>query len=125
MTSADGGLFAYGDAGFYGTANTFKPSLPVVGIERTNSGNGYWQVALDGGIFSFGDAPFFGSASAESIFPVLGMERTASGNGYWLYAFDGGVFSYGDAQFHGSAASFGDKLQAPVIGFVASGPTAG
>ena len=34
---------------------------PVLGMERTASGNGYWLFARDGGVFAFGDAQFYGS----------------------------------------------------------------
>jgi hypothetical protein len=35
---------------------------PIVGIESTPDGHGYWLIAADGGLFPFGDAPGFGSA---------------------------------------------------------------
>jgi hypothetical protein len=34
---------------------------PIVGMDATPDGKGYWLVASDGGIFSFGDARFYGS----------------------------------------------------------------
>jgi hypothetical protein len=126
MTSADGGVYAYGDAGFYGTAHTYDPNFPIIGIERAADDTGYWQVAIDGGVFSFGSAQFHGSAVDDSAYPVLGLTRTATGDGYWMFAIDGGVFSYGDAagKFYGSAASLGDDLQAPILAFARSGPDA-
>jgi len=33
---------------------------PVVAMQSTSDGQGYWFVASDGGIFSYGDAPFRG-----------------------------------------------------------------
>jgi hypothetical protein len=48
---------------------------PIVGMEATPDGRGYWLVASDGGIFSFGDAAFFGSTGAMSLNkPIVGME---------------------------------------------------
>jgi hypothetical protein len=47
---------------------------PIVGIESTPDGGGYWLVALDGGVFSFGDAQFFGSTGNMKLnAPVVDM----------------------------------------------------
>ncbi|MHB8455972.1 MAG: neprosin family prolyl endopeptidase [Acidiferrobacterales bacterium] len=111
LVAADGGVFSFGDAAFYGSIPGIRPPLvlnkPVVGMAMTASGNGYWLVAADGGVFSFGDAAFYGSIPGIRPplvlnKPVVGMAMTASGNGYWLVAADGGVFSFGDAAFFGS-----------------------
>ena len=58
--AADGGIFSFGDAKFYGSMGGIPLNQPVVGM-ASNCGNGYWLVAADGGIFSFGSAPFYGS----------------------------------------------------------------
>src|SRR4051812_18239092 len=55
MVASDGGVFSYGDAGFYGSTGGTKLNRPVVGMAATPTGRGYWMVATDGGIFSFGD----------------------------------------------------------------------
>ncbi len=57
---SDGGVFAFGDAGFLGSMGGRRLAAPVVGIARTADGRGYWLVASDGGVFAFGDAPFAG-----------------------------------------------------------------
>ena len=47
---------------------------PVVGMEDTPDGNGYWLVASDGGVFNFGAAPFDGSAGGTRLNePMVGM----------------------------------------------------
>jgi N-acetylmuramoyl-L-alanine amidase-like protein len=61
IVGSDGGVFAYGDAGFYGSAGGVKLAAPVVGITATPSGMGYWLIAQDGGVFAYGDAPFYGA----------------------------------------------------------------
>jgi len=105
LAGADGGVFAYGDAGFLGSAGALSLNAPVVGITATPDGRGYWLVASDGGVFAYGDAGYFGSAGALSLdAPVVGITATPDGRGYWLVASDGGVFAYGDAGFHGSDA---------------------
>ena len=56
-----GGVDAFGDANFYGSAQGLSLSRPVVGMAPTHDGGGYWLVAADGGIFTYGDAGFYGS----------------------------------------------------------------
>ena len=105
LLGADGGVFSFGDAQFYG-------SLPQIGYyacrfraprtsstprssasTSTVSGKGYWLVASDGGVFSFGDAVFYGSTGAMHLNkPIVAMSVTPDGKGYWLVASDGGVF---------------------------------
>ena len=103
LVGADGGVFAYGDAVFYGSLGAVKLYGPIVGMAATPDGNGYWLVAADGGIFSFGDATFYGSMGATHLVAgVTGMAATKDGKGYWLVAGDGGVFAFGDATFYGS-----------------------
>jgi hypothetical protein len=61
LSSSDGGIFAFGDAGFHGSMGGQPLNQPVVGMAATPDGGGYWEVASDGGLFSFGDAAFYGS----------------------------------------------------------------
>ncbi len=108
MVGADGGVFSFGDAGFYGSLPTddVTPAGPIVGIAPAADGKGYWLVGADGGVFSFGDAGFYGSMGGEPLnAPVVAMAATPDGYGYWVAAADGGVFTFGDAPFEGSAAS--------------------
>jgi len=90
LVASDGGIFAYGDAGFYGSMGGQHLNKPVAGMAATPDGHGYWLVASDGGVFSFGDAGFHGSTGGSSINrPVVGMAATPDGKGYWLVAADG------------------------------------
>ncbi len=74
LTASDGGIFAFGDAGFLGSTGNLKLNKPVVGMSRSPSGAGYWLVASDGGIFAFGDAGFLGSTGNIRLNqPVVGM----------------------------------------------------
>jgi hypothetical protein len=119
--ASDGGIFSYGDAGFYGSTGSLTLNKPVVGMASTPDGKGYWLVASDGGIFSYGDAGFYGSTGSMTLNkPVVGMAATPGGSGYWLVASDGGIFAYGGAQFHGSTGSL--MLNKPVIGMI-TGPS--
>ncbi|HET7489695.1 MAG TPA: SpoIID/LytB domain-containing protein [Acidimicrobiales bacterium] len=115
QVAADGGIFSFGAAQFYGSMGGRRLNQPVLDMAPTASGNGYWLVASDGGIFTFGDARFFGSTGSIRLNkPVVTMAATPTGNGYWLVASDGGIFSYGDARFAGSTG--GMRLNKPVVG---------
>ena len=117
INAADGGVFSFGNAQFYGSTGGMHLNQPVVAIASTHDAAGYWEVASDGGVFSFGDAPFHGSTGSIRLNkPVVGMATTPDGGGYWLVASDGGIFAYGDAGFYGSTGSL--KLNEPVIGMV-------
>ena len=119
MVASDGGIFAFGNAQFYGSTGAIHLNKPIVAMASTPDGRGYWLVASDGGIFSFGDAQFHGSTGATHLNqPIVGIGATAGGNGYWLVASDGGIFSFGDAQFHGSTGA--THLNQPITGFSAT-----
>ena len=85
--ASDGGLFAFGDAGFYGSMGGLPLTQPVVGIAATPDGRGYWEVASDGGIFAFGDAHFYGSTGGPSTSTARSWPwpppPTARATGWW------------------------------------------
>ena len=119
MTASDGGIFAYGDAGFYGSHGGSHLNQPIVGMTSTPTGLGYWLVASDGGIFAYGDAGFYGSHGGSHLNqPIVGMTSTPTGLGYWLVASDGGIFTYGDAGFYGSHG--GSHLNQPIVGMTST-----
>ncbi|MGO9854574.1 MAG: Ig-like domain repeat protein, partial [Acidimicrobiales bacterium] len=121
LVASDGGVFNYGDAGFFGSAGAVPLNKPIVGIAATPDGGGYWLVASDGGIFNYGDAGFFGSAGALPLNkPIVGIAATPDGGGYWLVASDGGVFSFGDATFDGSVPGQGIVSSVPIEGIIAT-----
>ena len=75
--ASDGGIFAYGDAGFYGSTGSMTLNQPIVGMATTPDGKGYWLVASDGGIFAYGDATFDGSMGGTPLNqPIAGMAAT-------------------------------------------------
>ena len=49
IVDSDGGVFAFGDAGFYGSMGGVRLNAPVVGVAATADGHGYWLAASDGG----------------------------------------------------------------------------
>ncbi len=115
LVAADGGIFAFGGAGFYGSAGNLHLFRPIVGMAATLDGKGYWFVAADGGIFAYGDANFYGSTGGKVLaMPVVGMAATLDGKGYWFVAADGGIFAYGDANFYGSTGA--SIHPSPIVG---------
>jgi len=114
LVAADGGVFAYGDARYFGSAGGIPLNRPIVGMAVTADGGGYWLVAADGGIFAYGDAVFHGSMGGRPLNrPIVGI--TPSPFGYWLVAADGGVFAF-DAPFFGSTGA--RRLNRPVAGMM-------
>ena len=123
LAASDGGVFAFGDARFYGSEagpSEESAALPVVGMARTPDGGGYWLVQRFGAVQAFGDATSLGSLPADMALQagIVGMAPTPDGGGYWLAAKDGGVFAFGDARFLGSEGD--THLNAPVVGIAAT-----
>ena len=119
MAARDGGIFAFGTAGFYGSTGAIHLNQPILGMAASPTGRGYWLVASDGGIFAFGDAAFVGSTGAIHLNqPIVGMAATSTGGGYWLVASDGGIFAFGDALFVGSTGAI--LLNQPIVGMAAT-----
>ncbi len=119
LVATDGGIFDYGNAGFFGSSGNLVLNRPVVGMASTPDDRGYWLVASDGGIFAYGDAGFYGSSGNLVLNrPVVGMAATPDGRGYWLVASDGGIFAYGDAGFYGSSGNL--VLNRPVVGMAST-----
>jgi hypothetical protein len=76
LVGADGGVFNFGSAQFYGSTYTYGITglsgphpldAPIVGMAATPGGHGYWLVGADGGVFDFGSAPYQGSLGGQSI----------------------------------------------------------
>ncbi|HET9075337.1 MAG TPA: hypothetical protein VFN68_00270 [Acidimicrobiales bacterium] len=122
LAGADGGVFTFGAAPFYGSLGGHALNRPIVGMATDPATGGYWLVASDGGVFTFGAAPFYGSLGGKALNkPIVGMATDPATGGYWLVASDGGVFSF-DAPFYGSMG--GRLLDAPVVGMAVT-PTGG
>ncbi|HLF40773.1 MAG TPA: hypothetical protein VI854_04775, partial [Acidimicrobiia bacterium] len=119
FVASDGGVFSFGNRGFFGSTGDMTLNQPVVAGGETSTARGYWLIARDGGVFSFGDAKFFGSTGAIKLNqPIVAMASTPEDAGYWLFASDGGVFNYGNAGFEGSMGK--TKLNQPIVGAAAT-----
>ena len=114
LAGSDGGVFSFGNAGFFGSMGGTRLNAPIVAVGSAPDGD-YRLVGADGGVFSFGNAAFFGSMGGMVLnAPIVGMASTRDGAGYYLVASDGGVFAFGDATFQGSMG--GTLLNKPIVG---------
>ncbi len=74
FVARDGGIFAFGDAGFHGSLGSIALNAPIVAMVATPDGKGYWLAAADGGIFALGDAVYAGSlAGQDATQPIQGL----------------------------------------------------
>jgi hypothetical protein len=125
LVAADGGIFTFGDARFYGSAGGFYLGAPVVGITTTPRGHGYWLATANGQVLHFGDARALPGVVSPN--PIVGLTRTATGAGLWLVASNGAVYTSGRAPYAGGAT--GGLVQAAGIArgargyWVALGPS--
>jgi hypothetical protein len=86
LVAADGGVFAFGDAHFYGSMGGTALNAPVAAMAATPSGKGYWMVGGDGGVFAFGDAQGLGRFWASGT--VTDLAARPDGDGYWAVVAD-------------------------------------
>src|SRR5437588_308234 len=87
LVSADGGVFAFGDAPFEGGGGRVSLPFRIAAILATPSGRGYWLVGDEGSVLTYGDAQFFGSTGNIPLrSPIVAAAATPSGQGYWLVA---------------------------------------
>jgi hypothetical protein len=94
--SADGDVYAFGDARFEGNAPTIAPAVGIA-----SGAAGYRIVADNGGAFAFGGAEFGGSLAALHLNkPIVATSSTR--NGYIDIGSDGGVFNFGAVGYYGS-----------------------
>jgi len=80
MVAADGGIFTFGDAPYYGSTGGQVLNEPMVGMAATPDGRGYFLATADGRIFTFGDATYVGAPDANpDPSPVVAIADTAYG----------------------------------------------
>ena len=124
LASADGQVFAFGDAVHRGDLGAISVTAPVVDIAVTPDGNGYWLVTSKGIVYAFGTALWRGSLGYLDLqAPIVDLEPVSTGYGYWLTAADGGVFAFGDAEYLGGLAN--RQLYRPIIDLLSSSDGAG
>jgi hypothetical protein len=118
LVAADGGVFTFGDAPFYG-AFPGATSSKTVAISNLGINPGY-AITYDNGLVAF----FNHGPATEVFLPQLNARVVGSAidqatkSGYWLAAADGGVITFGGAPFYGSLGN--QTLDAPVVGIAVS-----
>ncbi len=90
LVASDGGIFAYGDARFFGSTGATPPAQPVTGIATTPTGLGYWIATRAGVVYANGDATALGSMASAPARPIVDLAPTPDGSGFWLVG-DGGT----------------------------------
>lgn len=119
LATANGEVYAFGQAPDLGDLGTLTLNKPIVGMAPTATGQGYWLVASDGGLFAFGDAGFYGSTGDWVLpAPVTAMAATPTGQGYWMVGTDGSVYAFGDARDLGGVSHL--PLNSPINGIAAT-----
>ncbi len=125
LVGADGGVFTFGRARFFGSLGGRPLAAPIVGVAETDSADGYWLVDAAGGVYPFGNAPRLASLrNAHLTSPVVGIaddpSPTLAGliDGYVVATADGRVLALGGAKYRGSLG--GVPLSQPVRGIVAA-----
>ena len=116
LLAKDGGVFAFGDAQFFGPNR--NQGNDIAGMAATASGNGYWTVDDDGDVFAFGDAVDYGSRPGPEVDNIVGFAARAQGDGYWMVAKDGSVYAFGGANYFGSPNTL--RLTRPIVGMAAT-----
>jgi hypothetical protein len=61
MYAADGGVFTFGDAKFYGSLGASPQGSPIVSFAPTKTGKGYWLGTADARVWAYGDARAYGN----------------------------------------------------------------
>ena len=120
LVASDGGIFNFGDAGFYGSTRGRQAQQAHRrhgGRPPTARATGWWPPT---GASSTTATPASTARPGPITLnkPIVGMAATPDGKGYWLVASDGGIFNYGDAGFDGSTGAI--QLNKPVVGMAAT-----
>ncbi len=72
FVASDGGVFAYGDATFLGSAAGTLPA-PVVGIAAGGAGAGYWLIRADALSYSYGVIDLPSSRVGGTVAGIAGL----------------------------------------------------
>jgi len=116
--ASDGGVFAFGDAGYFGSMGGRPLNKPVVGSPPRRMGRATGKSpAMAGSLASAMRSSTVRWAASNLNQPIVGIAADRASGGYWEVASDGGVFSFG-APFFGSTGSI--HLNRPVVAITAS-----
>ncbi|MGH9298370.1 MAG: hypothetical protein ACRDZT_00460, partial [Acidimicrobiales bacterium] len=120
LVAADGGVFSYGNARFYGSlgGKIHTAAHDIVSIVATVDGKGYWLGDRSGALTPFGDAPHLPSLNPLDVSsgrpPIVGLAVLHDQMGAWVVNSAGTVFHLGQSHLYGGISS--DLLTSPVVG---------
>ena len=93
VLASNGGVFAYGDAPFQGSAvGLLTAGSTAVSMKPKSDGTGYWILDSKGGLFAF-NAPFYGSGIGAGMVGTA-ADLATNGNGYWIVNNAGQVYTF-------------------------------
>jgi len=129
LLGADGGVFSFGDAEFYGSLRStgqglsaaddlteakdlldllsYNGEIRAVDIVAVDNTSGYWIVLANGRLIEFGGAGRVVTPPVQLLAPAVQLVPNPAGQGMWLVAADGGVFGLLGAPFFGSIPGLG------------------
>jgi hypothetical protein len=114
LVAADGGVFTFGDAQFYGSMGGTKLNQPVTGMTLTSDGQGYWLVGRDGGVFSFGDAQYYGGTQDSGLNAVAISTASSAFAGYEITSSNSAFEGFSDGK-GGGGNPLVTSLNAPIV----------
>jgi hypothetical protein len=78
MHASDGGIFAFGDAPFFGSS-AGATNGSITGMAATPNGAGYWLVSNTGAVYRYGNAPALGDLRSAGVVAtdVVGIAPTS------------------------------------------------
>ena len=120
LVASDGGIFSFGDAGFYGSMGGKHLNAPIVGMAATSTARVTgWSRPTVASSLSVTRYSTVRWVASISTLPSSGWQPAPGASGYWLVASDGGLFAFGDAGFQGSMG--GRHLNSSVVAMAATG----
>ncbi len=115
LLGADGGVFTFGDATYYGPNRNV--GADIAAMARTPDGGGFWTVDDDGDVFHYGNAVNYGSRLLD-VDDITGFAARPRGDGYWMATRTGVVSAFGAAPHQGPAVAL--QLNRPVVDMAAT-----
>ena len=122
LVASDGGIFAFGDANFFGSTGNIRLNQPIVGMAATRRQR--LLAATPPTVASSPSATRRSSDRSAGIRlnrPIIGMAATPNGRGYWLVSNTGAVYHYGNAPALGDLRSAG-VVATDVVGIAPTSP---
>ena len=95
FVASDGGVFAFGDAPFYGSVGGVPHQVPGRGHRQHRPpASGYWFTNDNGAVSAFGNATYWGSAPQVLNKPVVGMARRPAAASFGASTYPSGSYGY-------------------------------